>query len=60
MSDSECNSNTDVSLENDSFSDLEMEMENNDEQYLSDAGNLLENFASFITGPIIFCTVTQI
>ncbi|VDO51083.1 unnamed protein product [Onchocerca flexuosa] len=38
MSDSECNSNTDDSIDDDSLNDLEMDMENNDGQYLSDAG----------------------
>ncbi|MCP9257044.1 Stardust, isoform G [Dirofilaria immitis] len=37
MSDSECNSNTSGSIDDDSLNDLEMDMENNDGQYLSDA-----------------------
>lgn len=44
MSDSECNSNTDGSVDDDSLSDLEMDMENNDEQYFSDAGNFINEF----------------
>lgn len=39
MSDSECNSSTDGSVNDNSLSDVEMDMENNDGQYLSDAGN---------------------
>ncbi|VBB31330.1 unnamed protein product, partial [Acanthocheilonema viteae] len=37
MSNSECNSSTDGSIDDSSLSDVEMDMENNDGQYLSDA-----------------------
>uniref|UniRef100_A0AAF5Q504 Proteasome activator Blm10 mid region domain-containing protein n=6 Tax=Wuchereria bancrofti TaxID=6293 RepID=A0AAF5Q504_WUCBA len=51
MSDSECNSNTDGSADDSSLSDLEMDMENNDEHYFSDAEAAMDVDEEEVTSP---------